>query len=554
MSNRTHSLRTASHRLRTTCCATPGQRSVGASGTRTSGTRTRGFTLVELIVALAIAAIFMALSISILSTAMNVSAKVTTDAEQGKVTDLVLDFCEERLLYARQYGVYAMPKASDTRAETALQQLLSEHPGQGILYIGNADGLPDTQGYVYYRQADAANADEPVNVFGAGFYQDGLVQLGLSRSYYDENTPWVMVLDPTTAGFLNTNDKKPSETVTITFYDRQGARAATSTRSVLLVNAEAQPDYVTDGLIARYDAVDNIGGGDMTHSFQTTTWTDLSGNHNDLQLTFTGGTRNTHILERSIYFDGSGDYAFIRALDLSGLDTVTVEICYKQTGAATDTKVIGTGVLYEFASSQGANKGFGLVANWGKTKFATGYIYSYMGEGSAGGLREANYPASNKSDSLDSASKATSQAGSFVTHANVYSMSETAAASGGSGSVVGSALDSAPGSVAASRATSDTPRRVWVNGSAVNLLTSADPPTELPPELAPYRQSEYFSAQPFYVASSVAGNGSAAAAGSAASAPAFCGEIAAIRIYNRALTPEEAAQNAAQDALRFSGQ
>ena len=44
-------------------------------------------------------------------------------------------------------------------------------------------------------------------------------------------------------------------------------------------------EYVTDGLILHYDAINNTGNG---HSDTTTTWTDLSGNGND--ATITGGT------------------------------------------------------------------------------------------------------------------------------------------------------------------------------------------------------------------------------------------------------------------------
>jgi len=457
-----------------------------------------GFTLVELIVALAIAAILMTLSISILSTAMNVSAKVTSDATNGKVSDLVLDFCEERLVYARYIRVFAAPAASD------LEQLLLNHPNQAILYIGDETGAPATRGYVYYRPADAAPGDLPVNAFGQGFYQDGTVQLTLSEEYYTGAEPWVMVIDPAGEGFINTSESKPTETVSVTLFDRQGSKASSSTRSLVLVNAEARPDYVTDGLIASYDAINNTGWGDSTHSTTTSTWADLSGHRNDLQLNFTG--QGAHLLERSIYFDGSGDYAYIPSLNLTGLDTVTVEICYRQTSTETSLKRDASGVLFEFSSATAkADKGFGLIANWGKQSAAYGYTYSYMGAGSDGGLREANYATENNT-------------ASFATHTNIFSMSAEA----------------------------ETPRRAWVNAAACSFLTSDDPPVAMPPKLAPYARSEYFSAQGFWLA----GGLSAGSVG----APDFCGEIAAIRIYNRALTPEEAAQNAAQDALRFSGQ
>lgn len=57
------------------------------------------------------------------------------------------------------------------------------------------------------------------------------------------------------------------------------------------LTGNVKPEYVKDGLILHYDAIDNTGSG---HNATTTTWKDLSGNNND--ATITGGTwENNHL-------------------------------------------------------------------------------------------------------------------------------------------------------------------------------------------------------------------------------------------------------------------
>ena len=46
--------------------------------------------------------------------------------------------------------------------------------------------------------------------------------------------------------------------------------------------------YVTDGLVLRYDAIDNSGAG--AHSDSPSVWKDLSGNNHDLTLPGSGLT------------------------------------------------------------------------------------------------------------------------------------------------------------------------------------------------------------------------------------------------------------------------
>ncbi len=80
--------------------------------------------------------------------------------------------------------------------------------------------------------------------------------------------------------------------------------------------------YVTDGLVLRYDAIDNAGVG--VHSDSPTVWADLSGNGNDLTLPASGLTVDADMMT----FDyASGSVSGISCLlDASGTPNLTLEV------------------------------------------------------------------------------------------------------------------------------------------------------------------------------------------------------------------------------------
>ena len=85
-------------------------------------------------------------------------------------------------------------------------------------------------------------------------------------------------------------------------------------------NTVNETDYVTEGLIAHYDVINNTGNG---YSNTTTTWKDLSGNGND--ATLIGFDSTSGWQENYIKFDGIDDYALsINNLGLSGDTALTM--------------------------------------------------------------------------------------------------------------------------------------------------------------------------------------------------------------------------------------
>ena len=81
--------------------------------------------------------------------------------------------------------------------------------------------------------------------------------------------------------------------------------------------------YVTDGLVARWDGIDNAGTG--THNPSATVWKDLAGS---LDLTLTGDAGWTG--GNALLLDGDGDYAFNDNIGLVP-EYKTVEVVYKLT-------------------------------------------------------------------------------------------------------------------------------------------------------------------------------------------------------------------------------
>ncbi|MBO4292940.1 MAG: hypothetical protein J5881_00915 [Clostridia bacterium] len=92
----------------------------------------------------------------------------------------------------------------------------------------------------------------------------------------------------------------------VTYRNRQDSLSqSVGFRVVLYIQDEPQKEYVTDGLLAYYDAENNTGTG---HSFATTTWKDLSGNNNDATLSGFDGTDASGWHSNYLAFDGQNDY------------------------------------------------------------------------------------------------------------------------------------------------------------------------------------------------------------------------------------------------------
>lgn len=85
-------------------------------------------------------------------------------------------------------------------------------------------------------------------------------------------------------------------------------------------------DYVTNGVIAYYDAENNTGNG---HNSTTTIWKDLSGNNNDATLTGFNNTSSSGWQEKCIQVDGDNDTInFPVEIDEAG--TFSIELVFKE--------------------------------------------------------------------------------------------------------------------------------------------------------------------------------------------------------------------------------
>jgi prepilin-type N-terminal cleavage/methylation domain-containing protein len=303
----------------------------------------KGFTLVEVIVTLAIAAIVVAAAVSFLMFGSNFLNRTETKAVDKTVAEKSADYIKERLLYASSVQVIratAPPKAAS---------------GGDVLYIGNdtdgdgkADELSNT-GRLYYMRADDA-ASGAIDVF-AGVYKGNELAMSYAAAVTKATdgaiTKRVFTL---TASAIREGRQVYTSTKTFRLYDVgqssdpiENLYAATwsndspsrGEKFYLLIGTRGT-GYVQDGLVLHLDAIDNTSagnaGGEPHHDAKAAVWSDLSGSGNDVQLTFTDN--KTPIRDASIYFDGKGDYGVTaRSLNLTGKKQITIEICFRPADA-----------------------------------------------------------------------------------------------------------------------------------------------------------------------------------------------------------------------------
>jgi prepilin-type N-terminal cleavage/methylation domain-containing protein len=117
----------------------------------------KGFTLVELIVAMTISLIIIGAAGAILISSTNLFAHQASKVEREAVADTVADFARSRLTYAQSVEVVYTLDGVDTE-------------GTAILYIGDAEtGAASGTGNLYFKRAEDTSA--PINVYGTGFYK-----------------------------------------------------------------------------------------------------------------------------------------------------------------------------------------------------------------------------------------------------------------------------------------------------------------------------------------------------------------------------------------------
>jgi prepilin-type N-terminal cleavage/methylation domain-containing protein len=179
----------------------------------------KGFTLVELIVAMLISSIVFAAAGVILISSLNISANTTQNATYERVADSVLSFVEERITFT---SAVTSSKVDDP---TSFQSLLTVTKDP-LLYVGDENGEPAERGWIYYRRDGSTVA--PQNIFGESFYQGGSVSLSIVET--------------------SLANRKPAEAITIILYDRDGHQVAQRTHTVYLINGTLSLEDVTPPL------------------------------------------------------------------------------------------------------------------------------------------------------------------------------------------------------------------------------------------------------------------------------------------------------------------
>lgn len=103
----------------------------------------------------------------------------------------------------------------------------------------------------------------------------------------------------------------------------------TSDKSIKTV--ELLGDYIKNGLIVHYDAINNTGEGDNNHSTSATVWKDLSGNGNDGTLKNFDKTEESGWKDSFLKFDGVNDTVdtgLEGATTFTSNDNYTLEIVF----------------------------------------------------------------------------------------------------------------------------------------------------------------------------------------------------------------------------------
>jgi prepilin-type N-terminal cleavage/methylation domain-containing protein len=467
--------------------------------------RRAGFTLVEMIVTLLIIGIVIAMSVTFLTSGSNFLNRTEENASDKTVTEKAADFIKERLLYASEVVVVE----SST--------LPTKPDGKEILYIGSADGVSASErGRLFYRRADS-NAS--MDVLGETSYRNNELAMSYSAAVTEDDDAAlndgitkaaifdvsVMAVrdgrktETARQAFRMYNvglDSEPCADTSIASWSGSG----TGGKPFYLVITPPQNGYSKSGIVAMFDGINNSrssAGDPEPAPNQTTKWSDISGRNNDMKLELTNNP--TPVNGKTIYFDGNGDYGRIDNLRLSQYDAVTIEVCFRE---GTDSG----GTLFEY--SDGVTGGwvgsgvFGASVNSSGTVPKKGEMHSVAWVGgysnAADSARNFNFPAN----------RSKLKTVTFV-------MSNEDSPNGRMAFVNGQRGEDGTG-------------RDFIN-------TNGYPTTKATTRNAPF------------------GDWTFSVAARLASPPTLCCkiEIAAIRIYGRALNADEIAKNAAEDKARF---
>jgi hypothetical protein len=166
---------------------------------------TRGFTLVELIVAFSVSLIVIAITTALLISGTNMAQHTTRRALDEQTIDGVFSFAENRMRFAASVEKRESSELASTQQETG-----------DFLYIGDAAGNPVERGVLFFRhEADGA---APRDVMGEAYYRDNTISLD--------------------ARVIQKAGARPAVYLKISLYDRDGVLVAERAQTYTLINGE----------------------------------------------------------------------------------------------------------------------------------------------------------------------------------------------------------------------------------------------------------------------------------------------------------------------------
>lgn len=219
----------------------------------------------------------------------------------------------------------------------AVEDYIEAHPGSlaplspavkaALLQIAEKVAYIDEHGQDYYDALDAALNAVALLQITAVYTQSGTVYETATldslkpdlvvTAYYDDGTSAVISSGYTLSGTLEVG----TSTITATYEEK------TATFNVTVT---AAPTYITDGLVHRWDGIDNTGSG---HDSSVTTWSDLVGN---ITLTKVAGGS---WVDNGLHFEptaGTNEYYWKDLTETSVYtQNMTVEVCITPTASPT---------------------------------------------------------------------------------------------------------------------------------------------------------------------------------------------------------------------------
>lgn len=145
--------------------------------------------------------------------------------------------------------------------------------------------------------------------------------LVVTAAYSDSTTETVPAADYTLSGTLT----EGASTITVSYSGKT---------TTFTVTVTAAPSYVTEGLIAYWDGIDNTGNG---HDSSATTWKDLVGNYD---LTKQGASGTSSWDDDALVLTGNSVQGYSGSSIWTRPTNATIEIVLKPT--ASTTQVVGT--------------------------------------------------------------------------------------------------------------------------------------------------------------------------------------------------------------------